>query len=101
MTHFKYPVMCYTKGCTNPAVYKIAAQWSDGVVKELKTYGLTCVDCLPRWFQQSRKKQAACRLTAGESLDSPGIYRLERGHHDTTLTRLEDLEKQLSATPAS
>src|SRR5712692_3914508 len=90
-----YPIYCYSKGCKNLAVYKIAGRWSDGVVSELKTYGLCCVDCLPAWFRQRRSKQAACRLTTGESLEPPGIYSLQRGQRDQKLQRVEELEKQL------
>ena len=32
-----YPILCYRQGCEKPAVYKIAAQWSDGITRELKT----------------------------------------------------------------
>ena len=92
-----YPVLCYTPGCPEPAVYKIAARWSDGVTQELKTYALTCAGCLAEWFARSRAKQAACRLAAGETLDVPGIYELVRGQRDQKLLRREDLEKQLSA----
>jgi hypothetical protein len=91
-----YPIYCYTKDCPNLAVYKIAASWSDGVTSELKTYALCCADCLPNWFRQSRAKQAACRLTTGETLEPPGIYRLERAQRDRQLTRLPELEAQLS-----
>jgi hypothetical protein len=91
-----YPIYCYTKGCKNLAEYKIAGRWSDGLVKELKTYALCCRECLPHWFQQSRRRQAACRLTTGEALEPPGIYHLERGHRDQQLPRLEDLEGQLA-----
>lgn len=89
-----YPIYCYTKGCKNLAAYKIAANWSDGVQKELKTYGLVCEDCLPLWFRQSREKQRACHLTHGETLDPPGIFQIERGRRDLQLQRLEGLEKQ-------
>ncbi len=90
-----YPIYCYTKDCKNLAVYKIASHWSDGVVNELKTYTLCCADCLPKWFHSSRQKQAACRLTAGEILEPPGIYQLLRGQRDVKLARLPELEKEL------
>ena len=91
-----YPIYCYTKDCPNLAVYKIAARWSDGVLGELKTYALCCADCLPAWFTKSRQSQAACRLTTGESLEPPGIYRLERGCRDQKLQRLTEMEKATS-----
>lgn len=90
-----YPLLCYTKGCGQPAVYKIAARWSDGITGELKTYALCCEPCLAEAFQRSCHKQAACRLAPHETLESPGIYHLERGQRDRQLQRLTDLERNL------
>ena len=91
-----YPVLCYTKGCGQPAVYKIAARWSDGVTEELKTYALSCEECLADWFRLSRQKQAACRTAPGEILEPPGIYRLDHGKRDRQLERILELEQQLA-----
>ncbi|MCI0702269.1 MAG: hypothetical protein L0241_14395 [Planctomycetia bacterium] len=91
-----YPVLCYSAGCSAPAVYKIAARWSDGVTHELKTYSLACAECLSKLFADAVKRRAACRLTVGETLDKPGIYELTRGARDRTLTRREDLEAAFS-----
>jgi hypothetical protein len=91
-----YQVYCYTPGCKNAALYKIAARWSDGLVSELKTYGLCCADCLPEWYVKARAKQKACRLAPHETLEPPGIYRHERGQRDQALARLEDLESKLA-----
>ncbi|MBI3410622.1 MAG: hypothetical protein HY040_19980 [Planctomycetes bacterium] len=90
-----YPIYCITKGCKNIAGYKIAGRWSDGVQSELKTFALCCEECLPRWLHTSRAKHKASRLAPGETLDPPGIYRMERGRRDRILERLEDLEKKL------
>src|SRR5712692_753693 len=90
-----YPIYCYRKGCGRPAVYKIAARWSDGVTEELKTYALCCAECLPDWFRRSREKQAACHLAPGEIREPPGIYRIERGQRDRQLQRLSELEKKI------
>lgn len=95
-----YPVCCYSRGCTELAVYKIAARWSDGITQELKTYALTCSACLAESFRRSRAKQAACRLAPGETLESPGIYELTRGRRDPQLLRREDLEQQLNEPKA-
>src|SRR5947209_5240833 len=92
-----YPIYCYSTGCKNLAVYKIAGRWSDGMQSELKTYGLCCSDCLPSWYQKARGKRAACHPAAGETLEAPGIYHMEHGQRDQKLRRLEDLEKQLAA----
>src|SRR4029079_11704084 len=92
-----YPLSCYRPGCGRPALYKIAARWSDGVTEELKTYALSCAECLAEQYARSRVKQAACRLAAGESLDRPAIFVLERGRRDHELARRADLEEQFSS----
>src|SRR4051812_35829993 len=92
-----YVVTCSQRGCTRPAVYKIAARWSDGVTRELKTYGLSCEACLGEQFARSKVKQLACRLAPGETLESPGIYDLTRGQRDPHLARRADLEQRLTA----
>jgi hypothetical protein len=90
-----YRILCYEPGCGGDAVYKIAARWSDGVSHDLKTYGLTCEAHLPKWYERSLARQAACQRAANETLDPPGIYRLERGRRDGELERLTDLEAKL------
>ncbi len=90
-----YPIYCYRKGCGKPAIYKIAARWSDGVTEELKTYALCCEECLPDWYRWSREKQKACRLAARETLETPGIYRLHHGQRDRRLERMQELEDRL------
>jgi hypothetical protein len=92
-----YPVLCYTPGCGRPAVYKIAARWSDGITGELKTYSLCCADCLPDSFRRAIQKHGACRRAPGETLEAPGIFRLERGARDQQLQRLTELEEQFRA----
>jgi hypothetical protein len=92
-----YPILCTTRGCGQHAQYKIAAQWSDGVTQELKTYALTCAACLSAAFHRSRSKQVACRLATGETLESPGIYDLAPGQRDQQLARRRDLEQELLA----
>jgi hypothetical protein len=95
-----YPVLCTHPGCSHPAIYKIAARWSDGTTEELKTYALVCGDCLPQAYSQSRAKQAACRTTRGETLEIPGIYLLAHGRRDQELQRRPDLEQALQPEPA-
>src|SRR4051812_40155496 len=91
-----YPVLCYAKACTAEAAYKVASRWSDGITGELKTYSLACEKCLPALFRDARKRSEACRLSAGETLDSPGIYLLKRGSRDLKLARREDLESRFA-----
>jgi hypothetical protein len=91
-----YPLICYTSGCGRPAVYKIAAQWSDGLTSELKTYGLCCESCLPAFHARSLQRQRGCRLAAGEILGPPGIFQLAAGQRDRQLIRLPELEERLA-----
>jgi hypothetical protein len=81
-------------------VYKIAARWSDGITEELKTYALSCEECLADWFQSSREKQAVCRRAPKEILEPPGIFDLVSGQRDRALRRRNDLEEQLSRQDA-
>jgi hypothetical protein len=88
-----YPVLCYAAGCGRPAAFKIAARWSDGTTRELKTYSLTCVGCLPALFTAANERRRACRLAPGETLDAPEVYELNRGVRDRELVRRADLER--------
>lgn len=95
-----YPVCCYAPGCSQPAVYKIAARWSDGITEELKTYFLCCEQCLRRLYAEAGVKRAACRLAPGETLEEPGVYELHRGGRDRSLKRRPDLEQTLGVPPS-
>ena len=87
-----YPVMCYAEECSNEAVFKIAARWSDGVTRELKTYFLACPGCLAELYRRAKLKKAACRLAAGETLGEPEVFEMTRGRRDRDLVRRADLE---------
>jgi len=92
-----YAVLCYTPGCGQKAIFKIAARWSDGSTGELKTYALSCGACVSAWYRTSRAKQAACRLAPGEVLEPPGVYHLTPGQHDQQLRRAEEVETQCAS----
>src|SRR5256885_14880735 len=94
-----YEVRCTQPGCRRPAVYKIAARWSDGTTEELKTYALCCAGCLPEAYRRSCVKQKACRAARGERLETPGIYQLAGGRRDRDLERRPELEEQLQTSP--
>ncbi len=96
-----YPILCSTPGCNELAEFKVASGWSDGVMQELKTYGLCCPACLPARFILARQRQARCRLVPGETLEPPGIYELTRLQRDKQRRRRGDLEEQLLADQAS
>ncbi len=88
-----YPILCYGTSCKAKAMFKVAACWSDGITVELKTYYLSCPDCLGEVFRTALQKRSVCRLAPGESLDVPAIYELQHGSRDRQLKRREDLEK--------
>ncbi|HEY3788995.1 MAG TPA: hypothetical protein VGL71_09080 [Urbifossiella sp.] len=89
-----YPVLCSAPGCNNPAAYKIAAKWSDGITDELKTYSLACSDCSSKLVADAEAKHAACRLAPGETLEKPVRYELNRGDRDKSLKRCANAEAQ-------
>jgi len=92
MSRVPYVIHCTVPGCSETARYKIAAEWSDGSTKELKTYGLACEKHLELLFRRSRDKQRSCRLAEGETLSPAGIFRTEEGRRDRELVRLPELE---------
>ena len=87
-----YPVVCAGAACRDAALFKIAAQWSDGTTRELNTYALACPACLKALFARAANQRRACRLAPGETLDAPGVYELACGSADHRLKRRPDLE---------
>ena len=69
-----YPVICLTPGCGRDAQFKIAAHWSDGITRELKTYSLSCNRCVDVHLADAIRKQKNCSLTTGETLDVPVVF---------------------------
>lgn len=87
-----YPIDCGGPDCRASARFKIAAEWSDGPTRELKTYFLCCPDCVKLLLPKAVEKQRACRLAPREALGSPGVYELSGGSDDRGLVRRPDLE---------
>jgi hypothetical protein len=92
MSRVPFVVCCTMPGCQETARYKIAAEWSDGTTKELKTYGLACEEHLEVLFRQSREKHRGCRVAEGETLSGPCIFQIEQGRRDRELVRLPERE---------
>ena len=86
-------VHCSLQGCHEPASYKIAAQWSDGRISELKTYGFACSDHLGPVFRQAEERREEYEPTPGEMLEEIAIYKFEQGKRDRQLQRLWGLEE--------
>ena len=86
-------VCCSSPECTEPAVYKIARPWSDGVFNELKSYGLACADHLGPVFKGAQARKKDYKPGEAETFGQIGIYKLEPGKRDRQLQRLSGLEE--------
>lgn len=86
-------VRCDLLGCSAPAAYKIAAQWSDGRFSELKTYGFACSDHLGAVFRDAEQRREEAGTSPGETLEELAIYKFEQGKRDRQLQRLWGLEE--------
>jgi len=91
-------ICCTYPGCDQAATYKIAAAWSDGRFRELKTYGLACLDHLGEIFHAAEERWEETPKAAGEVIDEVGIYRIRPGLRDAFLERLWGLEESYRAT---
>lgn len=87
-----YPVLCYARGCSHPAAFKLGAVWADGTTRELKTYSLCCVACLPTELISARTRREQCRQAPGENLGPVCVFDFRPSTRDRELVRREDLE---------
>ncbi len=86
-------VRCSLARCSEPAAYKIAAQWSDGSFSELKSYGFACSDHLGPVFRNAEGRREDYAVGPGEALEELSIYKYEQGRRDRQLQRLWGLEE--------
>lgn len=87
---FHYRPECDAVGCQSEPTYKLAASWTNGTSRELKSYGVVCPDHLTRLLVRARASRAALVVTEGEYVGEVGVYRLEPGRLDTELTPIAD-----------
>lgn len=87
---FRYQPRCSVAGCNRHAVYKVAAPWSDGTSRELKTYGLVCDRHREVQLARARADRAAWKFDDGETVGPIGVYQLRPGARDAELVRLAD-----------
>lgn len=85
---FVYEPLCTEPGCLRPAIFKVAAPWSDGTSRELKTYGLCCLDHRGTQLARARRQRVRLRLTEGEMVGEVGFYQLLPGVRDAELSRV-------------
>lgn len=88
LRHFEYVPKCSVAGCDHPAAYKIAAPWSDGSARELKNYGVCCVEHRDHELALARKRREGLRLAEGETVGPVGLYKLTPGSLDSQLTKV-------------
>ena len=87
---FHYQPRCYAPQCKRPAVYKVAAPWSNGTSHELKNYGLACEAHRDSQLALGQIHRQGLSLGEGETLGTVGLYKLNTGGRDVELTRLPD-----------
>ncbi len=86
---FTYEPACSVPGCTHPAIFKVAAVWSDGTSRELKTYGMACEAHRDEVLSEARERSVGLHLAEGEAVEPVGVYQLLPGFRDAELTRVE------------
>jgi hypothetical protein len=87
---FHYVPICSAPNCGKPAVYKVAAPWSNGKSHELKNYGLACEAHRDSQFARAQLHCKGLVLAEGETVGTIGLYTLESGKRDLELKRLPD-----------
>lgn len=84
---FRYRPGCSAPACQCPAVYKIAAIWSDGTSREFKNYGLACEQHRASQLKAAQSRLRSLRLSEVESVGPIELYVLRTGCRDVELTR--------------
>jgi hypothetical protein len=87
---FHYQPHCSYPGCDHPAIFKIAAPWSNGTSNELKNYGLACDEHRVTQLAVARSKREGLVLADGESVGRVSLYQLMPGLRDAELTKVPD-----------
>jgi hypothetical protein len=85
---FRYRPRCSAPSCDRPALYKIAAIWSDGTSRELKNYGLACEDHRDLQLKAAQARLRSLRLSDAESVGPVELYLLRTGCRDVDLARV-------------
>ncbi len=83
---FTYQPCCSFSDGEQTATFKVAAPWSYGTIRELKTYALCREEYLERSLMRARVEAAKLVLAEGETLGPIAVYRLLPGIRDAELT---------------
>ena len=89
-TTFHYVPKCSAPRCGKPAVFKVAAPWSNGTSHELKNYGLACDAHRDSQLALAQVHRQGLALADGETVGSVGLYHLDPDRRDVELRRLPD-----------
>jgi hypothetical protein len=87
---FHYRPSCSAIHCNQPAVYKLAATWSDGGSRELKNYGLACEVHREPLLIAARRRHDVLRVADAETVGPVEVYVLRSGCRDAELARYAD-----------
>ena len=87
---FRYAPMCSEIGCNQPAVYKVAAVWSDGTSRELKNYGLACSAHAESQSARAKRHRDRLRLQDWETVGDVRLYRFDPDRRDKDLECVVD-----------
>ncbi len=90
-------VRCSEPDCGEPAVFKIAAPWTDGRFRELKTYGFACEEHVRDVLRSAEVRWLNYEPVRGEAVHEIGIYRYEPGKRDAELVRDSDIEESMNS----
>jgi hypothetical protein len=82
---FSYRPSCSALHCERPAVYKLAATWSDGSSRELKNYGLACEAHRDSQLELARRHHQRLRLCEDETVGPVEVFILRAGCRDAEL----------------
>ena len=83
---FHYRPACSAPHCPEPALYKVAAEWSDGTSRELKNYGLACEAHGEEVLAEARSRRGRLTLAEGEVVAQVQLWRLVPGARDLELS---------------
>ena len=87
---FRYQPICSAERCERPALFKVAAPWSDGTSRELKNYGLACQAHHDLILARAQLHRHDLPLAERETIGPVGLYQLVNGSRDAELSRLPD-----------
>lgn len=87
---FHYQPSCSAPGCPRPAVFKIAAQWSDGTSSELKSYGLACESHRQERLAEAQRRARLARRSEDEVVGPIEVYHLDPVRRDADLQRFQE-----------